>query len=68
LLAGARWADGVLTGRFAGSVPTPDAGRYPHSVWVQLRLIDGKLKGQASAQTTDEPVYFALTSYLEMGK
>ncbi len=68
LVNGARWAVGVLTGRFAGTIPTPDARRHPHSVLLQLRLIDGKLKGQASAQTTDEPVYFALTSYVELGR
>ncbi|HLB35948.1 MAG TPA: serine hydrolase domain-containing protein, partial [Gemmatimonadales bacterium] len=64
LLNFARWADGVLSGRFAGTIPTPDASRQRHSVVLQLRLSDGKLKGQASAQTTDEPVYFALTSYV----
>lgn len=68
LLGGPRWNDGVLSGRFPGTIPTPDASRYPHSVFLQLRLIDGKLKGQASAQTTDEPVYFALTSYVELAR
>lgn len=68
LVNGVRWANGVLTGRFAGTIPTPDAGRHPHSMLLQLRLLDGTLKGQASAQTTDEPVYFALTSYVELGR
>ncbi|MBI2616497.1 MAG: beta-lactamase family protein [Gemmatimonadetes bacterium] len=68
LVNGARWANGVLTGRFTGTISTPDASRHRHSVLLQLRLLDGKLKGQASAQTTDEPVYFALTSYVELGK
>ena len=63
-----RWNNGALSGRFAGTVPTPDAERHRHSVLLQLRLYDGRLKGQATAQTTDEPVYFALTSYLELGK
>jgi hypothetical protein len=40
--------------------------RYPHAILLQLRLLDGKLKGQASAQTTREPVYFAMTSYVEL--
>ncbi|HXV86043.1 MAG TPA: serine hydrolase domain-containing protein [Gemmatimonadales bacterium] len=66
LLSSPSWSDGVLTGRFAGSMPTPDAAVHPHSVLLQLRLLDGKLKGQASAQTTQEPVYFALSSYVEL--
>ena len=32
------------------------------------RLRDGKLAGQASAQTTEEPVDFALTSYVERAR
>jgi CubicO group peptidase (beta-lactamase class C family) len=62
------WTDGLFTGRFAGTIPTPDARMHPHSIVLQLRLFGGKLKGQASAQTTEEPVYFALTSYVELGK
>lgn len=62
------WANGLLVGRFAGTIPTPDARIHPHSVLLQMRLIDGKLKGQASAQTTEEPVYFAVTSYLELAR
>ncbi len=62
------WTDGLLTGRFPGTIPTPDARMYPHSILLQLRLLDGKLKGQASAQDTEEPVHFALTSYVELGK
>ena len=68
LLAEVRLTGGVLTGRFAGTIPTPDAARHPHSILLQLRLLDGKLKGQASAQTTEEPVYFAVTSYIELGR
>jgi CubicO group peptidase (beta-lactamase class C family) len=68
LLADARFSDGLLVGRFAGSIPTPDAERHPHSILLQLRWFDGTLKGQATAQTTDEPVYFALTSYVELRK
>ena len=33
-----------------------------------LRLRDSTLRGQASAQTTQEPVYYALTSYVELTK
>ncbi|HEX9582699.1 MAG TPA: serine hydrolase domain-containing protein [Gemmatimonadales bacterium] len=66
LLSDVRLIGGVLTGRFPGTIPTPDAARHPHSILLQLRLLDGKLKGQASAQTTGEPAYFAVTSYVEV--
>jgi CubicO group peptidase (beta-lactamase class C family) len=68
LLASTRFSNGVLTGRFSSTIPTPDVERHPHSVLLQLRLLDGKLKGQASAQTTEEPVYFAMTSYVELSR
>lgn len=68
LVFAARWADSVFTGRVAGTIPTPDARRHPHVVALRLRLTDGKLRGQASAQQTDEPVYFALTSYVEVAR
>lgn len=58
----------VLTGRFAGTVPTSDAMRRPHQVLLRLWYRDGKLGGQATAQTRTEPVYFALSSYVELKK
>jgi CubicO group peptidase (beta-lactamase class C family) len=66
LLNQVRFTDGALTGRFAGTIPTPDASPHPHQVLLQLRLRDGRLTGQASAQTPEERVYFALTSYVEL--
>ncbi len=68
LLSELTWIDGLLAGRFPGAIPTPDARMHPHSILLQLRLLDGKLKGQASAQDTAEPVYFALTSYVEAAR
>ncbi len=68
LLNDAEWAGGVLTGRFAGTIPTPDASWTPHSVALDLRLVNGKLRGQASAQTPDTPVFFSIASYLELTK
>jgi CubicO group peptidase (beta-lactamase class C family) len=57
---------GQLTGRFLATVPTEDARRHPHSVLLNVRLRDGVLAGQASAQTLETPYYFALTSYVEL--
>ncbi len=56
----------VSTGRFAGTVPTPDARRRPRQVLLRLWYRAGKLSGQATAQIRTEPVYFALSSYVEL--
>ena len=66
LLNGPRLADSVLTGRFAGTMPTPDVALHAHSILLRLRWRGGTLLGQASAQTTAQPVYFAHTSYVEL--
>jgi len=68
LLNDAAWTGGVLTGRFAGTIPTPDASWTPHSIALELRLAGGKLRGQASAQTPDNPVFFSIASYLELAR
>ena len=68
LLNEVEWSQGVLTGQFAGTIPTPDASWTPHSVALELRLVNGKLRGQASAQTPDKPVFFSIASYLELTK
>ena len=68
LLNGVEWTRPVLSGRFAGTIPTPDASWTPHSIALDLRLVDGKLRGQASAQTPDTPVYFSIASYVELAK
>ena len=61
--------DSVFTGRFAGSMPTPDAALHKHSIFLNLTLRGGKLSGQASAQTTPpDTVYYARTSYVDLGK
>ncbi len=69
LLNDAAFRDGQLTGRFAGHIPTPDAEHHRHIVLLNLRLRgDGRLGGQATAHTPSEPLYFALTSYVELTK
>jgi CubicO group peptidase (beta-lactamase class C family) len=62
------WSDGDLVGRFAGTIPTRDASRWPHDVLFSLRLRDGTLAGMASALTTTERVYWALSSYASLTK
>jgi CubicO group peptidase (beta-lactamase class C family) len=61
--------DSVFTGRFAGTMPTPDASLHRHSILLNLTLRGGKLSGQASAQTIQpDTIYYARTSYIDLGK
>ena len=69
LLSEVTFRDGRLVGRFAGRIPTDDASRHAHSIQLDLRLVEGALKGMASAQTATEPlVYYSLASYAELRK
>lgn len=68
LLNGASFRNRNLVGRFGGTIPTADARRRPHSVLLNLRLRNGALSGQATAQTTEEPIHFALTSWVELAR
>ena len=68
LLSGVEWHDNVLSGWFAGTIPTPDANRVRHAIELELRLVQGKLRGQASAASTWDPPYFLLASYAELIK
>jgi hypothetical protein len=60
------WGDSTVVARIAGTMPTSDAQHWPHSILLQLRIRNGKLTGMATAQTTADPVHFALTSYVEL--
>jgi CubicO group peptidase (beta-lactamase class C family) len=68
LLNDAKWENNELTGRFAGTIPTSDASRWPHEILLSLRLRNAALSGMAAAVTTTDPVYFALTSYASLTK
>ena len=68
LLNQVSWRDNNLRGRFSGTMPTSDARRWPHSIMLNLRLRNGMLSGMATAQTTAEPVFFALTSFASLKK
>lgn len=54
--------DGVLTARFPIQVPTADAARYEHQMYVKLWFANGRLSGYALAEA---PGYsYNLPSYL----
>lgn len=56
----------LLGGRFAGTIPSEEARRYPHAIGVSLLLEGGKLRGWAAAVTSDDPVTGAMSSYVEL--
>jgi CubicO group peptidase (beta-lactamase class C family) len=58
----------LLGGRFAGTIPSEEAKRFPHAVGLSLLHEGGKLRGWAAAMTTDEPVTGAMSSYAELTK
>jgi hypothetical protein len=63
----ASWRDGVVSGNFAGVIPTEDAMRHSHSVVFELRRAGDALRGQVSAFSGWSPrYYFLLPSYAEL--
>jgi CubicO group peptidase (beta-lactamase class C family) len=69
VLSEVRYQDGNLTGRFAGSIPTEDAVRHPHSIVLNVWLEKNELRGNASAATWDTELnYFELPSYVELSR
>lgn len=68
LLNGPSWRNNLLGGRFMGTIPSDEARRFPHAIGISLWLDEGKLRGWAAAQTTDEPLTGAMSSYAELTK
>jgi len=62
------FANGRLSGRFAGQIPTDDAGRWRHDLVLGLLLEGNTLRGQVNALTFSDPSYYALASYAELTK
>jgi len=58
--------DRVLSGRFAGTIPSEEARRFPHAVGVALLVQGDSLRGWAAAMTTDDPLTGAMSSYAEL--
>lgn len=55
----------LLAGRFAGRIPTADAGPTPHVIGLSLYLQGESLRGWAGAYVEAESDDFALSSYVE---
>ena len=56
----------LLTGQFAGTIPSEEARRFPQNVGVSLLLQGDTLRGWAAAMTTDNPLTGAMSSYAEL--
>ena len=56
----------MLSGQFAGTIPSEEARRFPHNVGVGLLLQGDTLRGWAAAMTTDDPLTGAMSSYAEL--
>ncbi len=68
LLNDPHWESKMLTGKFAGSIPTPDAAHHAHAIHLELWQRNGKLAGEANAEATDEPAHYSLASYVELAR
>lgn len=55
----------LLGGKFAGRIPTADAGRTPHIIGLSLYIQGESLRGWAGAYVEAESDDFALSSYVE---
>jgi hypothetical protein len=64
----ASFTSGRLSGSVAATIPTDDAGRWPHNVQIGLLLDRGRLAGQVTANSTADRVYFSLSSFAELTK
>ena len=62
------FVDGRLNGRFAGSIPTDDAKRWPHDLRVDLVLGNGTLAGEVNAISSTVREFWSLGSYVELRK
>ncbi len=58
--------DKTLTGQFAGTIPSEEARRFPHTVGVALLMQADSLRGWAAAMTTDDPLTGAMSSYAQL--
>ena len=66
LLNNAGYRDGVIGGRFLGTIPTAEARRVPHVISLQLQARNGTMRGWVAASATAETNDYSLSSYAEL--
>jgi len=60
--------DGRVQGQFYGTIETSDAKRYPHNIWVSMKLKGDRLVGYIGVYTTTKRVHWMLPSYITLTK
>ena len=68
LLNNFEFSDGSLKGQFYGTIETSDAKRYPHNIYVNMKLKGNRLVGYANAYATTKRVHGMLPSYITLTK
>lgn len=68
LVNDATFVNGLIGGRFVGTIPTDDARRAPHVVAMSLRLHDGALRGWMAAQVNVPTNDFSLSSFADLAR
>jgi CubicO group peptidase (beta-lactamase class C family) len=68
LLNDAGYRDGVIAGRFLGTMPTSDARRVAHVIALQLQVREGTMRGWVAASATTETNDYSLSSYAELAR
>lgn len=60
------YRDGLLAGRFLGTMPTADARRVAHVIAIQLLARDGTMRGWIAASAITATNDYSLSSYAEL--
>lgn len=68
LLNDPSYRDGLLAGRFLGTMPTADARRVAHVIALQLQARNGAMRGWAAASATTPTNDYSLSSYAELAR
>jgi CubicO group peptidase (beta-lactamase class C family) len=68
LLNNFEFTDGTMKGQFYGTIETSDARRYPHNIYVSMKLKGDRLVGYAGAYATTKRVQGMLPSYITLTK
>jgi CubicO group peptidase (beta-lactamase class C family) len=60
------YRNGLIGGRFAGTMPTADARRVAHAIGIHLLVRNDRMRGWAAAQASTETNDYALSAYADL--